>query len=94
MLFEFGYQSASWMNYEDERISGARGQIEANVRDLIFSVLQKEAPKSEELIKTQESFLFFSTIIKEKYPSVRNILEEIRKYVINGELKKMQPTIG
>jgi DNA polymerase III delta prime subunit len=87
MLFEFGYQSTAWMNFEDERIPGARGQIEANVRDLIFSVLQKEAPKSEELIKTQESFLFFSTIIKEKYPSVRNILEEIRKYVIDERLE-------
>jgi hypothetical protein len=87
MLFEFGYQSTAWMNFEDEKIPGARGQIEANVRDLIFSVLKKEAPKSEELIKTQEAFLFFSTIIKEKYPSVRNILEEIRKYVIDERLE-------
>lgn len=88
LSLDFGIQSDAWMNFEQERFPGTRNQIEEDLVRLLISILRKEAPKSEDLINTSFDKIehFFESIIKEKYPSVRGIIVEMRKWIIDGSI--------
>jgi DNA polymerase III delta prime subunit len=86
LSLEFGFPSSVWMNYEGEKFSGARNQIEEDLQDLMINILKKEAPKSEKLINTLEIAHFFQSIIKDNYPSIRGITMEMRKWIIEERI--------
>ena len=84
----FGRENELWMNYEEDKPAGVRGQIERDIRQLIRRMLFSELKKSaRETIETKEVATFFKNIISQKYPSIRDILTNVRKYVVNKELK-------
>jgi len=87
-VFHFGRESELWMNYEDDKPAGCRGQIEQDLRMLMRRVLYGEIKKSvrKEQIENPNTIQFFKNIINNSYPSVRECLTNARKYVRRGEL--------
>lgn len=86
LSLEFGDRSIVWMNYESEKFPGVRNQIEEDLQDFLISILENEAPKSQELINTPKVAHFFQSIIKDNYPSVRGIINEMGKWIIDGTI--------
>jgi DNA polymerase III delta prime subunit len=98
--FSFGRDSELWINREHETPAGYRDQIEKDVRYLIRAMLKKELKRSvwekkitdgsgvvRDYIETEEVANFFRNVINTHYPSVRDILGNVRKYVIKKQLK-------
>jgi len=91
--FSFGRESELWMNDENDVNAGERDALEKQIKRLIRKILTAEAPKSRKIIDDERHELhekygnFFINIIKENYPSIRDILSTVRKYVINEELR-------
>lgn len=87
VIYEFGYSSDIWMNYPDDEPGGERDAIMRQMRHLCRKMLLKEAPKSRDIIESEEIAGFFSRIINEHYPSVRNIMMGVHKFVRKKEIK-------
>lgn len=84
----FGMDSELWMNREHETPAGYREQIEQDVRYLIRTMLKKELKSSvRDSIEAPGVGVFFRNVINEHYPSVRDILGAVRKFVVKKQLK-------
>ena len=67
--------------------SGERGALTRQIKQLCKKMLLKEAPKSRDIIEDKEIANFFIRIINEHYPSVRDIMMNVHKYVRKKEIK-------
>ena len=86
----FGRSSELWMLGENEKPAGCREQITRDLQLLMYRVLKTEVKmkfrKSGEL-ESDDVILFFKHLIQQNYPSIRECLLAVRKYVRKGELK-------
>ena len=85
--YEFGNSSEIWMQNEDDEPAGERGALTSQIKQLCKKMLLKEAPKSKDIIEDKEIANFFIRIINEHYPSVRDIMMNVHKYVRKKEIK-------
>ena len=86
----FGRSSELWMNGENEKPAGCREQITRDLQLLMYRVLKSEVKmkfRSSGELESDNVIHFFKHLIQQNYPSVRECLLAVRKYVRKGELK-------
>ena len=89
-LFNFGHSSELWMMGENDKPAGCREQITRDLQLLMLRVLRTSLNKKSKdsgVLDSADTILFFKNLIQQYYPSVRECLLAVRKFIRKGELK-------